>query len=232
VFLGVLGILIIAAIIILIVVFAGGGQETVQVPNLVGMTQDEATESLEDAGLELGDVGDQYITSKSQEAGVVVSQDPAAGTSLDKGSKVALTVTAELAMPNVIGLSQTDAVNNLKQAGVKVVEVNKTPVSQENAVGKIVAQTPAAGTLIDPDTSVTLEVGEEAAQAEVPNVVGLTQEKAEEQLKDAGFEVQVVEASSSEVPEGSVIEQNPAAETEVAKGTTVTITVSTGPPTS
>jgi len=229
-FLGVLAVLIVAAII-LIIVFTGGEEETVQAPNLVGMTQDDATKALENEGLELGDVEDQYITSQSQEVGVVVSQDPAAGTSLDKGSKVALTVTAELVMPNVIGLAQTDAVNNLKQAGVKVVEVNKTPVSQESAIGKVITQTPSAGTLIDPDTSVTLEVGEEATQAPVPNVVGLTQQQAEDQLENAGFEVQVVEASSSEVPEGSVIQQNPAAETEVVKGTTVTITVSTGPPT-
>jgi len=228
--LGVLVVLAVAAII-LIIVFTGGEKETVQVPNLVGMTQDDATKALQDEGLELGDVEDQYITSQSQEAGMVVSQDPAAGASLDKGSKVAVTVTTELAMPNVIGLSQTDAVNNLKQAGVKVVEVNKTPVSQESAVGKVVTQEPSAGTLIDPDTSVTLEVGEEATQAAVPNVVGLTQEKAEGQLEDAGFEVQVEEASSTEVPEGTVIQQNPAAETEAAKGTTVTITVSTGPPT-
>lgn len=227
--LGVLGVLVIAAII-LIIVFTGGDQETVQVPNLVGMTQEDATKVLQDQGLELGDVEDQYITSQSQETGVVVSQDPSAGTSLDKGSKVAVTVTAELAMPNVIGLSQKDAVDNLKQAGVKVVEVNKVPVSQESAVGKVVTQDPTAGTLIDPDTGVTLEVGEEATQAAVPNVVGLTQDNAEKQLEDAGFEVKVEESSSAEVPEGNVIEQNPAAETEAAKGTTVTITVSTGPP--
>jgi beta-lactam-binding protein with PASTA domain len=227
--LGVLGILAIVGII-LAIVFTGGGEEAVQVPNVVGMKQDAAAQALQDGGLELGDVEDQYITNQSQEVGVVVSQDPAAGTSLDKGSKVAVTVTAELAMPNVIGLSQSDAVNNLKQAGVKVVEVNKTPVGQTSAVGKVVTQDPSAGALIDPDTSVTLEVGEEATQAAVPNVVGLTQAEAQEQLEDAGFEVKVEEAASAEAPEGTVIQQNPAANTEVAKGTTVTITVSTGPP--
>ncbi|RJP28462.1 MAG: serine/threonine protein kinase [Actinobacteria bacterium] len=229
--LGIIAILAIAGVI-LAIVFAGGGTETVQVPNVVGMKQDDAKKALEDGGLELGNIEDQYITSQSQEVGVVVAQDPAAGTSQDKGSKVGVTVTAELAMPNVIGLSQDDAVSNLKKAGVKVVEVNKTPVDQAQAVGKVVTQAPSAGTLIDPDTSVTLEVGEEATQAAVPNVVGLSQNAAEEQLEGAGFAVKVEEASSTEVPQGNVIQQNPAANTEVAKGTTVTITVSTGPPAS
>ena len=181
-------------------------------------------------GLELGDIEDQYITSRSQEVGVVAEQDPAAGTSQDKGSKVDVTVTAELAMPNVVGLAQQEAVDNLKDEGVKVVEVNKTPVTREQDIGMVVSQTPSAGDLIDPDTSVTLEVGEETTQVEVPNVVGLTQDEAQEQLEDAGFDVRVEEATSAEVPAGDVIEQNPAADTVVAKGTTVTIRVSQGPP--
>ncbi len=227
--LGIIGVLAIAGII-LAIVLTGGETETVQVPDVVGMQQEEASQALEDAGLELGDIEDQYITSRSQEVGVVTAQDPAAGTSQDKGSKVNVTVTAELAMPNVVGLSQDEAVDNLKDESIKVVEVNRTPVTRAQDIGKVVTQTPSAGTLIDPDTSVTLEVGEEATQADVPNVVGLAQEEAQEQLEDAGFAVRVAEASSTEVPEGNVIQQNPAANTVVAKGTTVTVTVSLGPP--
>ncbi len=64
----------------------------------------------------------------------------------------------------------------------------------------------------------------------VPNVVGLTEAQATAQLEGLGFEVEREEGPSTEHDEGRVAEQSPREGTELARGETVTITISTGPP--
>jgi eukaryotic-like serine/threonine-protein kinase len=68
-----------------------------------------------------------------------------------------------------------------------------------------------------------------AEQIAVPDVLGLSRDSAEARLRDDGLGVSVTEQESDE-PEGDVIAQSPGGGTEVAKGETVTITVSTGRP--
>ena len=63
----------------------------------------------------------------------------------------------------------------------------------------------------------------------MPDVTGLSRESAEARLRDEGFGVSVAEQESEE-PEGDVISQDPAGGTELTRGETVTITVSTGQP--
>jgi beta-lactam-binding protein with PASTA domain len=62
----------------------------------------------------------------------------------------------------------------------------------------------------------------------VPNVVGQTQASGTTELEDDGFVVMVATAYSSVVASGSIISQSPAAGTEQASGSTITITVSMG----
>ena len=65
---------------------------------------------------------------------------------------------------------------------------------------------------------------------EVPNVVGLSQDEAQQRLDDAGLELgSKDEVPSSEFAEGAVIEQDPAAGTQAQRGTAVAVTVSAGP---
>lgn len=225
---GILTVLIVAGIV-LAVIFLGGGGETVTVPNLVGLSEDQARESLQDAGLKL-QKEDDYITSESQQVGVVSSQDPAAGTSLEKGKSVTAKVTAELRMPNVIGQTPSEAESALKKQGVSLIVVSNTPVTDSSQVGKVVSQDPAGGSLISKDTKVTLEVGEEAKTVAVPNVVGMEEDAAKGQIEGAGLKMKVEEKEDATVPEGQVLSQNPAAGQQVDKGSTVTIVVSKAPP--
>ncbi len=227
--LGVLGILIVAGII-LAVVFTGGGEESVAVPNVVGMTEDEARQALDDAGLKM-QKEDSYITNENQPTGVVVSQDPAQGATANKDDTVTVEVSIELRMPNVIGLSQSEAESTLKKQDVSTIQVSNTPVLDPVKVGTVVEQTPAGGTLITPGTSVSLKIGEETESVLVPNVVGMEQEEAETTLKDADLEVKVEEQQSNVVQPGLVISQNPAVGQQVEKGTEVTIVVAVVPPT-
>jgi serine/threonine protein kinase len=224
----IIGILIIAGVVLAIVFTGGGGEEAVTVPNLVGMTEDQARDTLDEAGLKMQKES-EYITSESQQTGVVVEQDPTQGASLNKGESVTVKISDEMRIPNVVGQTQSEAESTLKKQQVTVIEVSKTPVTDSTQVGKVVQQDPPGGSLISPDTRVTLEIGEEAETVEVPDVVGLSQDNAETSLKNAGFLVKVQEQNDPTIPSGDVISQSPAANQEAGKGSTVTIVVSKGP---
>ncbi len=73
-------------------------------------------------------------------------------------------------------------------------------------------------------------VGSAAAQRTVPSVIGMTQDEAEQAIKDAGFDVgQVSQGYSSDQPEGSVYEQSPDAYTQAEEGSKISFRVSQGP---
>ncbi len=214
--------------VVLALVFSGGGAK-VEVPNLEGMSEEQARQTLEGLGLVLGEVEDQYIEDASQEVGVVVSQDPEWGTLLAKGEKVNVTVTREMKMPRVTGMGKDEAEEVLRELGVRVIEIVNEEVEDEDDIGIVVSQEPASGKLISPKTRVKLVVGVEQTKVAVPDVVGLEREEAVTRLRDAGFQVSVGEEASSEVAAGKVIRQSPLANLKVAKGSRVTIVVSTGP---
>lgn len=224
--LGVVGLLAVVAVI-LVIIFTGGGG-TVEVPDIVGMTESQARQALDNAGLKM-ETEQEYITSQSQQVGVVVDQDPVAGDTVNQGDTIKAKVSAELKMPDLLGMTQSQAEDALDKAGLKSVTVSETQVTDSDLIGKVTAQDPQAGTLVTPDTRVSLEIGKESELVSVPNVVGLEQASAESELKDADLEVKVEQQESPAVPEGRVISQNPSAGTSVAKGTTVTIVVSAAP---
>lgn len=223
---GIVGILIIVGIILAIVLT--GGEEAVTVPNIVGLTESEAVQALDEVGLKL-EKEDSYITSENQPTGVVANQDPAQGATLNKGDKVTAEITAELRMPNVIGLSQSEAESTLKKQQISTIQVSNTPVTDPAKVGTVVEQTPAGGSLISPGSSVSLQIGEETTMVPVPNVVGLEQSEAETKLKDADLKVKVEEQTSSVVQPGLVISQNPTMGQQVESGSEVIIVVSKAP---
>ncbi len=226
---GAVALLVILGVVLALVLTGRGAK--VEVPNLVGMTEEQARETLEGLGLKLGRVDDHYIEDPSEKVGVVVSQDPEWGTLLRKGEKVNITVSREMKMPSVVGLSREAAEDRLREAGITILEIVNKPVDDEEKVGKVLSQDPAPGKLINPRTNVRLEVGAEVKKVAVPDVVGMLRADAERVLRNAGFQVTVTEEASSEVDRGRVIRQSPLADQKVPEGSTVTIVVSTGPAT-
>ena len=94
--------------------------------------------------------------------------------------------------------------------------------------GKVAAQNPAAGATAKAGDTVTYQLSKGPETTSVPSVVGMTQDQATKKLQDAGFTVTVKNADSDSVEKGKVISQSPSSG-RAAKGSTVTITVSTGP---
>lgn len=234
----VIGLIVVGGIVVLLLGFAVGPKwfvsedtpATVTVPNLSGLTEAQARASLDNVGLKMVKQ-DDYVTSESEKLGVVDAQNPYAGTSLAKGSSVTVGITTALRMPNVLGQSQKDATSTLNNQKITNITINDVPVTDTSQIGKVVKQDPNAGTLISPGISATLQVGVESktTTVTVPKVTGDTQADATTALENAGFKVTVQKQPSPTVPTGQVISQNPAANTQADKGSTVTIVVSIGP---
>jgi 6-phosphogluconolactonase len=152
----------------------------------------------------------------------------ACGGSDDNGPSPA----PQVAVPNVVGLTQTAATSSITGAGLTVGTVTMAS-SATVASGSVVSQSPAPAAMVTPASAVNLTVSSGPAQVAVPNVVGMTQASASTSITSAGLSVGTVTmASSASVASGNVISQSPAAATTVSSGSAVNLTVSSGPATS
>jgi len=205
------------------------GVEPVTVPNVVGSAQAAAEAAITAATLTVGNVTTQY--SDTVAAGVVISQNPAGGTSVAPGTSVDLVVSLGVEMvtvPNVVGMSQAAAQSAITAATLTVGNVT-TAYSPTVAAGDVISQSPTAGSSVVHDSAVDIVVSDGPQPVTVPDVVGSTQAAAEAAITAATLTVgNVTTAYSPSVPAGDVISQNPAGGASVLPGTSVDLVVSLG----
>lgn len=201
------------------------GGELVKVPKVVGLTEDEAVEELEAAGFQ---VETETRPSEADE-GEVIDQEPNAGKRLEEGETVTITVSSgvkQVEVPDVEGLELKEARELIKAEGL---EVAVTPVeTEEYDEGIVISQSPPAGTEVDVESEVELDVSAGPAAVTVPDVINQSEDSAVAEIERAGL-VAEVNTAPSDVDEGLVIEQEPAPGSKAAPGDTVTILVSEGP---
>jgi serine/threonine-protein kinase len=206
-----------------------GGPGQVGVPPLQGLSQADAEQKLQQAGLKPR-VHKQ--NSDTVPSGSVIGTRPAAGTVVDKGSEVELLVSkgkAKVKVPDVMGLASNTAQDNLKQAGLGATVVKKT--SKSETPGTVIAQDPAAGSTVPKGSVVALTVAKKPPQVTVPDVTTThpTEADARTTLTQAGLKVKVTHRTVIDPAQnGKVVDQTPAAGKQVAKGSTVTIVVGEG----
>ena len=131
------------------IVSSGPGETLVEIPSVVGLQEPAAVSTLTEAGFE--NVTAVQQASSEVPAGQVIAQTPAGGESVSTSQEVELIVSAGRApepaavavVPSVVGLTQTDALAQLSEAGFNEVIVTR---SSEGEPGTVVRQTPAAGT--------------------------------------------------------------------------------------
>lgn len=134
------------------------GTETVEVPDVVGKTREEAEKLLKDAGLvaEITEENDEKV-----EAGIVLSQDIEDGETVNKGSTVKLVVSkgsgiVNVEVPSLVGKTEQEARNLLTEAGLKVNVVNDEDESKNDGV--VLRQSRDAGTEVQEGTTITITV--------------------------------------------------------------------------
>ena len=200
--------------------------EPVGVPNVVGIERDLAVQQIEDAELEAS-VEEQPSTEVEQ--GIVIEQSPPAGSRIAKGDTVTIVVSTgprEVQVPALAGRTYGEAVDILEELGL---EPRRVDVFSQRPVGVVASLDPKPGTLVDEGSVVTVRVSKGSQQIPVPDVLEQSEESARAELEAAGFQVEVVEAPSSSTPAGLVSAQSPDPGVEAARGSTVQITISTGP---
>ena len=208
----------------------GGGTPPtpqVPVPKVVNLPAPQASAKLTTAGLKVSQTQD---TSPDVKAGLVMLQSPVDGTRVDKGSTVTITVSTgpgTVAVPDLVGQSQTDAERLLKAANLKLGTV--TPVNGiAQPVGRVVSTNPPAQTAVAPGSTVTLSVA--TGKVNVPNVIGQKLVDASQTLSDNGLGVGAIIYVDSTQPEGTVTDQAFSGKT-VPAGTKIKLFVARRPAT-
>jgi eukaryotic-like serine/threonine-protein kinase len=201
------------------------GPPRVEVPDVTGETYSTAFRILRDEGFR---VARKERFSPDVEEGDVIRQDPRPGVRAVQGSTVTLFVSKgqELAVvPSVVGFDRRTAEDELRAGGF---EVDVFEVFDDSEPGTVVAQDPAGGTEAVKGSTVRIDVSQGPETTEVPNVLDEERETAEDELRAAGFEVDVVEEPTDDPTKDNVVlKQDPKGGKQAENGSTVTITVGT-----
>lgn len=160
------------------------GREITDVPDVTGMSVDEARQALSDAGLELNP-NIEESNDDNVPAGQVISQNPSGGSQISKGSEVRLTVSLgqeQVRVPDVTGLNRSQAVSMLESMDFDV-EVNAVDsLEPEDQV----LSASDEGNEIGRGSTVTLEVSN-GMLIKAPDLVRLNEEQAVRELREAGW---------------------------------------------
>jgi serine/threonine-protein kinase len=209
--------------------FGSGPGGKVLIPDLKGRSAAAATATLSDRGLS---VSQKKVYDESVDQGDVVGTNPGAGKKIRKFTPLKLLVSKgpQLhAVPNVVGLTEDQAAKALAKADLKAGTVTES-YDESMAEGKVISQGEESGATFRSGTQVPFVVSKGPAPVNTPDLEDFSPESAETILNSAGLESQQGDdVFSDDVDEGKIAEQDPAADEEVDKGSTVTWHLSKGP---
>jgi eukaryotic-like serine/threonine-protein kinase len=223
-----------------VVLTVSDGPSGVVLPRVEGLTLDEATQTLENAGLRV----DVRRVESPEPEGTVVGQTPSAGDEVERETVVVLEVArpaadtttdtttsattttpepATVAVPDLVGLTASEARSRLSDLGLRYTQ---RPLTDSRPKGTVIRQSPGAGAELREGGRVTLTVSTGPATIAIPDVVGLDEASARQELQAAGFRVDVVEAPTADPAEdGVVLDQDPSGGASRPGDSVVTLTV-------
>ncbi|RJQ73243.1 Stk1 family PASTA domain-containing Ser/Thr kinase [Pseudonocardiaceae bacterium YIM PH 21723] len=205
--------------------------DKVTVPNLKGMTKDDATKALSDNGLTVGQTLFTEVEDSNQ-VDKVQKQNPNADTQVSNGTAVDITLgkaSEQLPLPDVTNQTEEQAKDNLTRAGF--LNVVSQEIDSDKDPGTVVRQDPAGGgtAKAKKNQKITLSVSK-SNTITMPTLVNMTQEDARAALAARGWDGTLTvnrsgNGTSAQVIQGLVSEQNPKSGTRISKSQPVTITI-------
>lgn len=201
---------------------------TVQVPSVVGATQDEAEKTLAAAGLQ--PIAAETRPVPDEAAGTIINQNPAAGATVKEGRRVYLTISGGelmVSVPSLRGRSVRDARFALERVGLRLGGMSSVP-SADIPQDAIVNQTIAGNTRVARGTAVGIEVslGPDTAKIPVPVLTGKSIADAEQLLVRAGLRVgNVTLQPNFDLLPNTVVDQFPRGGEMVPRGQAVDLFV-------
>ena len=209
---------------------AGPGRR-VSVPNIVGMSEDQAQLALEKQGLDWGTPTRAY--SDTVPAGSVVSCQPKVGQKVGLGQAVTAVISRGVetkTVPDVVGKTKDQASAVIKGAGLTLGDVTEQYSASVDS-GKVISSDPKAGKVIEHTAKISIVVSKGKEPATIPDVTGQSEDEAKKTLEDAGLKKgKISKDYSDSVAKGNVISSSPiAGASGYYKGDSVDLTVSKGP---
>lgn len=186
------------------------------VPDVTGEAQSDAVWVLESKGFH---VNTTQVKSDEVE-GIVLITDPQAGSRVDKGASINVSIATPRAVPDIMGKTQDDAKAALDKEGLD--NVTFTTEKSNDTEGTVIALSIDAGTKVKAATALTVTIAEAYT---VPDVAGKSEDEAKAALEEAGYKVKTKTSYTEDVAEGTVVSADPEAGTKLASGSTVTLSV-------
>lgn len=229
----IIGVLVVLAVVL--VVFGGRLWRLIQatpviVPNVVGMSVDNAETALVDVGLTLGEQA--RVATDRVPNGSIQSQEPLAGSEAEPGASIDVTVAVApevITMPDVVGKRREDALRALSELLLQPSDFDIYDTTTENGV--VDRQYPVAGQPVTTGmrVGVLVAAGDNPDAISVPAVRGQYYLDATNALRAAGLDAVFFFNNVNRAPQGQVIEQLPQPGTRVEAGTSVGLIVSASP---
>lgn len=201
--------------------------DMVEVPEVVGMTKEDAIKALNKLGL-----GYKAVTQSSDTVAedCVISQGNVGGSKVEKNSQIVLTISTgkenkEVTVPNVKGKSEQEAKEAIEAANL-VASVDYQ-YSDSVEAGNVIKYSPSGSVAEGSTVTIHVSRGKKVTNVSVPNVLGMSESLASQTLDSANLKVTVKYETSSKAEYGTVTSQTPySAGDSVPSGTTITIYVS------
>jgi serine/threonine-protein kinase len=216
-----------------IVLSVGVAPGKASVPDLKGKNRDDAETALTDAKLTLDPNVDTVEVDDPNQAGLVQKQTPAPASEVDQGTSVKITVGKSKQLKTVPDFTnkpysqakaalegqgfRTRKVEQASETVAKDLVINQNPNGGQVAVGELITLTVSTGP-------------ENQTQLQMPSLVGMTFDEANDKLSSMGWTGKLNQKSdkSSNAPEGTITGQNPSPGTQISKDQNITVNVSEG----
>ena len=200
-------------------------------PDVTGAVLEEGSAVLTDKGLQLNPAQIDPAPPADWPEGTITRTDPVFNTVVQRGQAVTVfyvPVRTPFALDDLAGKTQQEAIDYLNSKGLVL---NTTSVTEDNPsveIGRIIRTDPAGGAQVRQGDVITLVISAGANQVAVPPISGLSQADAVTSLTTAGLVVSVTQEASDAVAAGTAIRTDPALGALLAKGSPVTLFVSSG----
>lgn len=217
--------LVVGAIMLVTALINPSPVAQVTVPDIVGLTVEQANTNLIAEGLVLGEV--EYQVAPDRPVNTIIGQNPGRDTEVNKGTAVNVIVSKGKGQVQVPDLTNYASVDDARQAlfAVGLTLGAVTFEDSDKPENTVLRTDPPAGTVVDEGSAISVVVS--SGKISVPDVVGMSENDAKNALK--GFVITIIYEESDVVSAGTVISQTPAGGVQVTPGSGITIVVAKTP---
>ena len=224
--------IIIASILIIILaailLFNLLSPKQVEIPAVANLEIDEAIELLESSGFSIGEIKEKH--DEEIEEGLVIETNPKAGLRRVEGTEIDIYTSLgneTVTMDDYVGKQIDQVTTILENSDFKFKVVSR---NSNESDGTIIEQEPAAGEEVVPgETEIVLTVSQGKSYGTVEDLSGYNKVALKSYEQRSGFNIDISEEYSDNVPAGEVIEQSPDANKSLELGGKIHVVVSKGP---